>query len=110
MLRDNIRSSHSPSRVSDPTIRVKMGAVPLQLSRKGYLYVYSQRCSCEADLRQTVYIFVGTILLHNHTILIVAGSIVGIVGIGYCVLQFLPNIEPPQNMRDAGAEWGAEQI
>lgn len=58
----------------------------------------------------TVYIFVGTILLHNSVILEIAGAIVAITGIGYAVLEFVPQIEPPQNMRDAGGEWGAEQI
>ena len=41
---------------------------------------------------------------------IVAGTAVGVVGIGYAVLEYIPSIEPPQNMRDAGGEWGAEQI
>lgn len=57
-----------------------------------------------------VYIFVGTILLDTSVPLTVAGSIVAIIGVGYCVLEFVPQIEPPQNMRDAGGEWGAEQI
>ncbi len=57
-----------------------------------------------------VYIFVGSILLHKPPIWIVAGSIIGIVGVGYVVLEYIPQIEPPQNMRDAGGEWGAEQI
>ncbi len=66
----------------------------------------------QADVcdRATVYIFVGTILLHNHVILEVAGGIIAVTGIGYAVLEFVPQIEPPQNMRDAGGEWGAEQI
>ena len=58
----------------------------------------------------TVYIFVGTILLHEPAIRIVAGAVIAIIGLGYCVLEFIPSIEPPQNMRDAGGEWGAEQI
>ena len=41
---------------------------------------------------------------------IIAASIVGITGIGYCALEFLPQIEPPSNMRDAEAGWGAEQV
>ncbi|MCJ1453133.1 Late Golgi vesicles protein [Mycoblastus sanguinarius] len=60
--------------------------------------------------RGVFYIFVGTILLHQPAIRIVAGSIIAIVGLGYCVLEYIPSIEPPQNMRDAGGEWGAEQI
>lgn len=58
----------------------------------------------------TVYIFVGSIMLHQPALRIVAGSAVGIVGVGYVVLEYIPQIEPPSNMRDANAEWGAEQI
>ena len=57
-----------------------------------------------------VYIFVGSILLHQPVIRIIAGSAIGIIGLGYVVLEYIPSIEPPQNMRDANAEWGAEQI
>ena len=58
-----------------------------------------------------VYIFVGSILLSQPVIRIIVGSIIGIIGLGYAVLEFIPSIEPPENMRDATAEsWGAEQI
>ena len=58
-----------------------------------------------------VYIFVGTILLHDPVPLIIIGSVAGIIGLGYVVLEYIPSIEPPENMRDASAEsWGAEQI
>ncbi|CAF9917126.1 MAG: Late Golgi vesicles protein [Heterodermia speciosa] len=61
--------------------------------------------------RGIFYIFVGSILLHNPVIRIIVGSIIGIVGLGYAVLEYIPSIEPPENMRDANAEsWGAEQI
>ena len=63
-----------------------------------------------ANVRLSVYIFVGSILLHQPVIRIIVGSIVGIIGLGYVVLEFIPSIEPPENMRDASAEWGAEQI
>lgn len=62
------------------------------------------------DSERTVYIFVGTILLHEPVIRIIAGAAIAIIGLGYCVLEYIPSIEPPQNMRDANAEWGAEQI
>lgn len=29
----------------------------------------------------------------------VFGTIIGVVGIAYAVLEFIPSIEPPQNMR-----------
>ncbi|KJR81477.1 COPI-coated vesicle protein [Sporothrix schenckii 1099-18] len=57
-----------------------------------------------------VYVFIGSILLHDHTLRIIAGSIVGIIGLVYCVLEFIPSIEPPANMREADAGWGAEQV
>ncbi len=46
-----------------------------------------------------VYIFVGSILLHDGWMRYVAGSIIGIVGVAYVVLEYIPSIEPPQNMR-----------
>ena len=60
--------------------------------------------------RGIFYIFVGSILLHDYVLRIIAGSIIGILGIGYAALEFVPSIEPPQNMREAGTDWGAEQI
>ena len=49
-------------------------------------------------------------MLHGHTLRIIAGSIVGLVGVAYVVLEFIPSIEPPANMREADAGWGAEQV
>ena len=57
-----------------------------------------------------VYIFIGSILLHDHVLRIIAGSIVGVIGVGYVALEFIPSIEPPANMREADAGWGAEQV
>lgn len=57
-----------------------------------------------------VYIFIGSILLHDNALRIIAGSIVGLIGVGYVVLEFIPSIEPPANMREADASWGAEQV
>ncbi|KAH8894087.1 COPI associated [Thozetella sp. PMI_491] len=60
--------------------------------------------------RGIFYIFVGSILLNFNTLRIIAGTIVGIVGVAYAVLEFIPSIEPPANMREADAGWGAEQV
>ncbi|KAH7030900.1 Golgi apparatus membrane protein TVP15 [Microdochium trichocladiopsis] len=60
--------------------------------------------------RGIFYIFVGSILLHDHVLRIIAGSIVGLVGVGYVALEFIPSIEPPANMREADQGWGAEQV
>ncbi|KAI0177821.1 Golgi apparatus membrane protein TVP15 [Pestalotiopsis sp. NC0098] len=60
--------------------------------------------------RGIFYIFVGSILLGGGVLRIIAGSIVGLIGVGYAVLEFIPSIEPPANMREADAGWGAEQV
>lgn len=58
-----------------------------------------------------VYIFLGSLLLGEMVISKIAGGIVGITGIAYVALEFLPSIEPPSNMREAeDAGWGAEQV
>jgi len=53
---------------------------------------------------------VGCLILEDNALRIVAGSIVGFIGLGYVALEFMPSIEPPSNMRDADAGWGAEQV
>ncbi|KAI1657964.1 COPI associated [Daldinia decipiens] len=60
--------------------------------------------------RGIFYVFVGSILLNNGVLRIIAGSIVGLVGLGYIALEFVPSVEPPANMREADAGWGAEQV
>ncbi|KAK4041163.1 Golgi apparatus membrane protein TVP15 [Parachaetomium inaequale] len=60
--------------------------------------------------RGIFYIFVGSILLHDHTLRKIDGSIIGLIGVAYVVLEFIPSIEPPANMREADAGWGAEQV
>lgn len=57
-----------------------------------------------------VYIFVGSIMLHDHWFRYIAGSIIGFIGLGYLALEFIPSIEPPSNMREADQSWGAEQV
>jgi len=56
------------------------------------------------------YIFVGSIMLHDGWLRYVAGAIVAFVGVAYVALEFIPSIEPPQNMREADGGWGAEQV
>jgi len=81
--------------------------------------------------RTPVYLFVGSIIMGDYWWKYTAGSIVALVGIGYVVLEYVPSIEPPANMRfvslllvtstrlwdcsdarhrDADAGWGAEQV
>ncbi|GAW18872.1 hypothetical protein ANO14919_083540 [Xylariales sp. No.14919] len=60
--------------------------------------------------RGIFYIFVGSLLLSNHWTRYVAGSIIGLTGVAYAALEFVPSIEPPANMREADQGWGAEQV
>ncbi|KAL7276622.1 hypothetical protein RUND412_000388 [Rhizina undulata] len=58
--------------------------------------------------RGIFYIFVGSILLSGWWPRIIAGSLVGLVGLGYAALSFVPSVEPPENMRDIN--WDGEQV
>ncbi|KAE8378757.1 Golgi apparatus membrane protein TVP15 [Aspergillus bertholletiae] len=60
--------------------------------------------------RGIFYIFVGSIILHDHVLRYIAGSIVGFIGVAYLALEFIPSIEPPSNMRENDQGWGAEQV
>jgi hypothetical protein len=77
--------------------------------------------------RGIFYIFIGSVIVGEKWFRIVPGTLVGIIGIGYSVLEYIPSIEPPANMRsvpiphydllytddvcsDADAGWGAEQV
>jgi len=60
--------------------------------------------------RGVFYIFVGSVCMGDRWWKYAIGSIIALVGIGYVALEFVPSIEPPANMRDADAGWGAEQV
>ncbi|KAI1142425.1 COPI associated [Hypoxylon sp. FL0543] len=60
--------------------------------------------------RGVFYVFVGSILLNHGVLRIIAGSVIGLVGLAYVALEFVPSVEPPANMREADAGWGAEQV
>ena len=60
--------------------------------------------------RGVFYLFIGSICLGDYWWKSAAGALIGLVGIGYIALEFVPSIEPPANMRDADAGWGAEQV
>ncbi|GAB7346867.1 hypothetical protein MBLNU459_g1949t1 [Dothideomycetes sp. NU459] len=60
--------------------------------------------------RGVFYIFIGSIIMGDNWWKYTSGSIIALVGIGYVVLEYIPSIEPPANMRDADAGWGAEQV
>nr|OQO22728.1 hypothetical protein B0A51_08387 [Rachicladosporium sp. CCFEE 5018] len=57
-----------------------------------------------------LYFFLGMVIVGEHWYQFVPGGIVALVGVGYIALEFIPSIEPPANMRDADAGWGAEQV
>lgn len=73
-----------------------------------FVRTYSTRKGLE--LICIVYIFVGCLILKGAILTYIAAGIVILVGLGYCVLEFMPQVEPPSNMRDAEAGWGAEQV
>lgn len=50
-------------------------------------------------LINAVYVFIGSVIVGEKWFRIVPGTIVGIIGIGYAVLEYIPSIEPPANMR-----------
>ncbi|KAI1802836.1 COPI associated [Daldinia bambusicola] len=60
--------------------------------------------------RGLFYVFVGSLLLNHGVLRVVAGSAVAAVGLAYVALEFVPSVEPPANMREADAGWGAEQV
>ncbi|RYP54642.1 hypothetical protein DL768_000578 [Monosporascus sp. mg162] len=77
--------------------------IPPQVSRyASFLFSFAGR--------GIFYVFVGSILLNDGILRILAGSVVGIVGVAYVALEFVPSIEPPANMREADQGWGAEQV
>ncbi|EMF09178.1 COPI associated [Sphaerulina musiva SO2202] len=60
--------------------------------------------------RGIFYVFMGCIVMGDKWWKYLDGALVVLVGIGYIALEFVPSIEPPANMRDADAGWGAEQV
>jgi hypothetical protein len=108
----------APAAVANPNRRVPNSSTDISLCVvlvlfywQRSLYVSIAHSSPEkANWGSTVYIFAGSILLDKHTIDMVFGSIIGIIGVAYIVLEFIPSIEPPQNMREADGGWGAETV
>ncbi|PGH01862.1 hypothetical protein AJ79_07799 [Helicocarpus griseus UAMH5409] len=60
--------------------------------------------------RGLFYVFVGSLMLEGDVLRIIAGTIVGVIGLAYAALEFVPSIEPPATMREADSSWGAEQV
>ena len=55
--------------------------------------------SMQLILIRPVYIFIGSVIVGERWFRIVPGTIVGIIGVAYAALEFIPSIEPPANMR-----------
>jgi len=76
--------------------------IPPQLSRyASFLFSFVGR--------GVFYVFIGSIILSHGVLYYIPGTIIGVIGVAYVVLEFVPSIEPPANMREADGGWGAEQ-
>jgi hypothetical protein len=60
--------------------------------------------------RGAFYFFCACLMPNTAILWNIAAIVVGVVGLGYIGLHFVPAIEPPANMREADAGWGAEQV
>ncbi|CDS11819.1 hypothetical protein LRAMOSA11463 [Lichtheimia ramosa] len=49
--------------------------------------------------RGLFYIFIGCIILNYIPLAIASGVIVAVCGVAFCILQFVPGVEPPSNMK-----------
>ncbi|KAI8144632.1 COPI associated protein-domain-containing protein [Fennellomyces sp. T-0311] len=49
--------------------------------------------------RGIFYIFIGCIILNYLPLAIASGVIVAVFGVAFCILQFIPGIEAPSNMK-----------
>lgn len=45
---------------------------------------------------------IGSLIAHGNAIRIIFGVLVGIVGIAFTALEFIPSISPPENFRTEG--------
>lgn len=51
------------------------------------------------SLTCAVLIFIGSVIVGPRWFRILPGTLVGAVGIVYAILEYIPSIEPPANMR-----------
>ncbi|TXT10258.1 uncharacterized protein COLE_04192 [Cutaneotrichosporon oleaginosum] len=49
--------------------------------------------------RGVFYLLMGVLMLNYHTLLKVCGSIVGLVGLAFVALHFIPAVDTPSTMR-----------
>ncbi|KAI5269900.1 hypothetical protein E4T47_06729 [Aureobasidium subglaciale] len=82
--------------------------IPPQIARyASFMFSFIGR---GADEDWTVYVFIGALCFTGHWTKYIIGGIIILVGVAYIALEYVPSIEPPANMRDADAGWGAEQV
>jgi uncharacterized membrane protein len=60
---------------------------------------YGMNTRIQLTVTTIVYFFIGCILVGDRWFNYIPASIVALVGIAYIVLEFVPSIEPPANMR-----------
>jgi hypothetical protein len=82
--------------------------IPQQVARyASFMFSFLGRGICKSDTFQdswvllivSVYVFIGSVIVGPSWFRWLPGTLVGIVGIGYVVLEYIPSIEPPANMR-----------
>jgi hypothetical protein len=82
--------------------------IPQQVARyASFMFSFLGRGICRSSFPRTtqqlltsqVYIFIGSVIVGEKWFRIIPGTVVGIVGIAYAVLEYIPSIEPPANMR-----------
>jgi len=59
--------------------------------------------------RGLFYVLVGHLIMRG-TFTEICGFALVAIGAAYAVLEFIPSVEPPANMRDADAGWGSETV
>jgi hypothetical protein len=59
----------------------------------------SARTQRASNLIVAVYFFVGSVIVGKSWYQFVPGGLVMFIGIAYVVLEYIPSIEPPANMR-----------
>lgn len=84
--------------------------IPPQVARyASFMFSFLGRGICRSSFSRTkcptlikpVYIFIGSVIVGERWFRILPGTIVGFIGVAYAVLEFIPSIEPPANMRYA---------
>lgn len=54
--------------------------------------------------RGLFYVFLGCIILNYNSLSLACGVIIILIGVVYCICHFIPQIEPPANMRSSTFE------